>query len=965
MGSRVILLALALLAATASHAGASALLVSDHPDRINALPLAGATIGGALYAFVIPDGPIQQVRFYVDDPTLARSPARIEGKAPYDLAGTAVDQTAQPYDVARLATGIHTVSAAVDRAGASVEVLQAMFRVPGCCEASAGPTLRLSLAPDRSDPAPLDGAAVAGPVFVFLDTPEIFTEIRFYIDDPQRLRAPFLVERKAPYDLAGTAADTSARPYDTTRLAQGTHTVTATFPLADGTLTVLQAHFTAVADARLFANPAGATLTVERGQTAAIASLVTAADGAAVPLSLETDVPWLTTLAGSRVTPAMLSSTIDAGGLVPGLYSGSVSIRSPGRAPASISLAVEVTDSVPADQLHLTWAEEPSTAMTVVWRTLDPTVPSRVEYRVTGTTAWQVASGGLRPSGTDGTLHEVTLRGLVPSTSYDYRVAVETTRTSRLYRTRTAPPPGPADFDAIYVADTGLIGRIDHLTTGTQQVIAEIARLDPLLVLLGGDLAYFDTDARFPTLDRAIDAWFLQVAAIGGRSPMMPAYGNHEALLGEGVEQWAARFPTPPGFDGPRNYSFDVGDVHLVSIFAVENAKPLTPETFEWLRQDLLAARQAGQRWLLPFFHVSPFADGDNHPSNNKLRAQLGPLFERLGVKVSLSSHDQAYERTYPLVDVPATNTPTASTVAGGCYTLDDGVTWVKTSPGGKLSNLNHGFSQFRSYPAPSWTAYRDNTMHHFAHLHVSADGALRVEALGLAGAGAAPVVLDAFEYRLDGCPGRLAFHPATLSFALARGEQATTTITLGGVMGGSAAPAFTSDVAWLGAQPDGGVPGRVAVAADARTVVPGLYLGAIHASAAGLGSDVLPVFAAVGEPHPPHRLLVSHSPNRALAVPLQGEAVRGDAYVFVETPERVTQVRFFFDDPQRTKSARQTERTAPYDFVGGASGGGDASPFDTTTVRDGAHLITAAIDRLDGGADVIHGAFVIANDAP
>jgi acid phosphatase type 7 len=402
------------------------------------------------------------------------------------------------------------------------------------------------------------------------------------------------------------------------------------------------------------------------------------------------------------------------------------------------------------DQVHLAWLGAPSTTLTVVWRTWNTATASTVQYRATGSTTWQQATGAPRTSGTTGKLHQVNLSGLNPSTSYEYRVQGDGGAWSNVYSTRTAPPPGPADFDVIYFADTGLVGREDGLATGTKQVVSEIAAINPLLVLPGGDYAYYDTDKRYGTLENTIDAWFNQVQPIASRSPMMPTYGNHEVLLGEGYLPWANRFPTPKGWNARRAYSFDVGDVHFISVFAVQNFKPLTTEQVSWLENDIATAKAAGRRWIIPYMHVSAFADGKNHPSNLNLRAQLGPIFERNGIKLVLSSHDQAYERTYPLTDIGTTNTPTSTSAS--CYEMSDGVTWVKISPGGKLSNKNEGFSQFATNPPPAWTAYRNNTTHVFSRLSVRASGSLRLDTYGVKGDGTSPVIIDTFQYTIGGC---------------------------------------------------------------------------------------------------------------------------------------------------------------------------------------------------------------------
>lgn len=403
----------------------------------------------------------------------------------------------------------------------------------------------------------------------------------------------------------------------------------------------------------------------------------------------------------------------------------------------------------PPDQIHFAWVDSPATTLTVVWRTMDPSVPSLLEYRPAGSAKWIPAKGGPRVSGAAGQLHEATLRGLKPATKYEVRLKGPGDTWSEVASARTAPA-GPAAFDIIFLADTGMIGRADGLTTGTKQVIEEIAKLDAHFILLGGDYAYYNTDKRFGTLDQTIDAWFDQVKAIAHKAVMMPTYGNHEIYLKEAYLPWADRFPTPEGYDNRRFYSFDAGGIHFVSILAADSEAGAIPASaMHWIERDMAKARKSGVQWILPFLHVAPFSDGSNHPSNLDIRRQLGPLFEKMDVKIALTCHDQSYERTYPLRGVPDTIKPTST--GKECYTAKDGVTWLKVGPGGKMSNINGKFAQFKTNPPPSYTAFRDNTAHHFARLRVS-PGTIKVEIFGVHGDGRPPVVQDSFSYSLSGC---------------------------------------------------------------------------------------------------------------------------------------------------------------------------------------------------------------------
>jgi acid phosphatase type 7 len=538
-----------------------------------------------------------------------------------------------------------------------INAVLAAIAVPAAAQVSGDTyTLLMSSSSNRSNPAPLASKSVAGKIYVFT-TPDIGVDwVRFYLDDPNMSGTPRKVERNAPYDFAGGTVST-ANPFDTTSVSDGSHTITAAVVLTTGGTEVVHATFTVANDS------------------------------------------------GTPGTP---------------------------------------------DQVHLAWVGGPSTTLTVVWRTLDAGTPSRVQYRNLSSTAWLEAVGAERASGTTGKLHQVNLTGLKPSTAYEYRVQGDGGTWSEVYSTRTAPPLGPADFDAVYFADTGLVGRKDGLATGTQQVVDEIAAINPLLVLPGGDYAYFNTDKRYGTHENTIDAWFNQVQPIASRSPMMPTYGNHEVSLDETYRPWADRFPTPDGWNNRRSYSFDVGDVHFISVFATSGKNPLGDTELNWLKQDIAAAKSAGRRWIIPYMHIPAFSDGTNHPSNLALRAQLGPIFESNGIKLVLSAHDQAYERTYPLRNIGTTNTPTSTSKS--CYEMSNGVTWVKVSPGGKLSNISNGFSPFGTNPPPSWTAHRSNTTHVFARLSVRAAGSIQLDAYGVKGDGTPPTILDSFRYTTGSC---------------------------------------------------------------------------------------------------------------------------------------------------------------------------------------------------------------------
>jgi Lysyl oxidase/Bacterial Ig domain len=243
------------LAATALVAGslpaaASAfdLVTSASADRSGATALQGTTLSGNVYVFVSPSSGVTQVRFYLDDPSRAASPIKIESYAPWDFAGTASGGGANPYDSKLLVNGAHTITAAVDKSAGGTDVISSSFTVSnttsgGCSPSPCADALLVSSSPSRSSPAPLDGKTVSGDVYVFVPANSGITSVKFYLDDPQRQGTPIRTESYAPFDFAGTASGGGANPYSTSRSSNGSHSITAAIARSSG-VNVVSAGFT-------------------------------------------------------------------------------------------------------------------------------------------------------------------------------------------------------------------------------------------------------------------------------------------------------------------------------------------------------------------------------------------------------------------------------------------------------------------------------------------------------------------------------------------------------------------------------------------------------------------------------------------------------------------------------------------------------------------------------------------------
>ena len=107
------------------------------------------------------------------------------------------------------------------------------------------------------------------------------------------------------------------------------------------------------------------------------------------------------------------------------------------------------------------------------------------------------------------------------------------------------------------------------------------------------------------------------------------------------------------------------------------------------------------------------------------------------------------------------------------------------------------------------------------------------------------------------------------------------------------------------------------------------------------------------------YSLLNSPLQARTGAVPLSGATVSGDVHVFLSPETGVRQVQFFLDDPMMLSPPIQVENLAPYDFAGTARDR-SAISFDTSSLAEGAHDISARVVLVAGGSVSLNAAFTI-----
>jgi hypothetical protein len=151
-----------------------------------------------------------------------------------------------------------------------------------------------------------------------------------------------------------------------------------------------------------------------------------------------------------------------------------------------------------------------------------------------------------------------------------------------------------------------------------------------------------------------------------------------------------------------------------------------------------------------------------------------------------------------------------------------------------------------------------------------------------------------------------------------------------------------------------------VSVVAAAVVAVSVGWFAVAEGAGRGAGAGAGDVRAAANEPS--SGLQLSVRADRRDARPLAGAVASGKIYVMLTAAAaQPASVAFRLDDA--LGAARVTEKSAPFDFAGGAQDG-SANPLDTASLPNGPHVILAEVTAADGTVSGIYARFTVSNGA-
>lgn len=370
------------------------------------------------------------------------------------------------------------------------------------------------------------------------------------------------------------------------------------------------------------------------------------------------------------------------------------------------------------DRLILTLTEDPSTSMTINWRTAETAMENLVEYTVADAhpafvnKVQQEKSVGrnFHFESIIAKNHAVTLKGLLPATVYSYRVGAENDW-SEWMQFRTADKSGAqAKISFIYLGDAQV-----GIRPLWSRVIrkAYAANPDASLVIHAGDLV------NRANKDEEWGDWFAAGSFIHSTIPALVTPGNHEYTHEDGKPHlsvyWKEQFRLPA--NGPSNpllagscYYADIQGVRFISLNTqmLEEAQTqdCITDQVEWLHQVL---KSNPRQWTCVIMHHPVFSTKGGR-YNKQVRKYLKPVFEQYKVDIVLQGHDHAYGRG--MKKIPLTNGSSISqsptmyvvSVSGSKMYETEPMEWADTITAGvqvyQTINIDNEVLSFKAYLA-------------------------------------------------------------------------------------------------------------------------------------------------------------------------------------------------------------------------------------------------------------------------
>jgi 3',5'-cyclic AMP phosphodiesterase CpdA len=195
-----------------------------------------------------------------------------------------------------------------------------------------------------------------------------------------------------------------------------------------------------------------------------------------------------------------------------------------------------------------------------------------------------------------------------------------------------------------------------------RELNAQIARLDPDFVVVGGDIAYTRGSRKgvLQGVEWEAKRWQLffeewqsaMVGADGRLIPLVAVLGNHDICSARGTKRRASymfydvfAFPQPLA----AYRVLDVGEELSLILLDTGHMTPIAGEQAAWL-EGVLAEREEVP-YKMAVYHVGAYPAVYKYGGRTatRVRESWCPLFDRYHVRLAFEHHSHAYKRTHPI----------------------------------------------------------------------------------------------------------------------------------------------------------------------------------------------------------------------------------------------------------------------------------------------------------------------------
>jgi hypothetical protein len=170
----------------------------------------------------------------------------------------------------------------------------------------------------------------------------------------------------------------------------------------------------------------------------------------------------------------------------------------------------------------------------------------------------------------------------------------------------------------------------------TRRTIENIISIDPELIITTGDHVKDETSAK---------CWIEMSKSI--KDKMKIAIGNHDTDSSKIFKQITQNHNLTNPY-----YSHDFQNVHFISL-STEHPFGEGSKQYEFIKSDLeriSSSNNPNIDWIVVYNHKPLYSTRNDKEDAEELRNTYHPLFEKYNVDLVISSHNQYYERTYPLL---------------------------------------------------------------------------------------------------------------------------------------------------------------------------------------------------------------------------------------------------------------------------------------------------------------------------